>query len=213
MDVPQAEKKLHNKPGVLPLHRLEGLTDGIFAIAMTLMVLGLPLPEPHHNISSNNDLMSHLVDYSELFWTYVLSFLLLGYFWIYQQKLFKYLSKTCTNHLWATLGELLFVCVIPFSSGLIGEHLQYFTASMVFHLNILLIGGFFLYQCSLLMKYPDILEENVSREKAWHIVKINMVIPALAVAGMIIAVFSPPWSPAVYLFAPLLTSIVSKRTR
>ena len=198
---------------MLPLHRLEGLTDGIFAIAMTIMVLALPLPEARHNIGSNDDLLNHLLDYSELFWTYILSFLLLSYFWIYQQKLFKYLNNTCTRHLWATLGELLFVCVIPFSSGLIGDHLNYFTASFVFHMNILLIGIFFLFQCLLLIRYPDILHEGVSREAAKRIVKINIVIPSLAVLGIIIAIFSPPWSLGVYVMTPFLTSIVSKRTR
>ena len=206
-------KKLRKKTNVLPLHRLEGLTDGIFAIAMTLMVLGLPLPETHHSISSDDDLFNHLLEYSELFWTYILSFILLSYFWIYQQKLFRYLNKTCSRHLWATLGELLFVCVIPFSSGLIGGHLNYFTASFVFHMNILLIGLFFLLQCILLLRYPDILEKDVSREKAAHIVKINLIIPLLAVIGIIIAVFSPPWSLGIYVLTPFLTATVSKRTR
>ena len=180
---------------------------------MTIMVLGLPLPEARHNISSNDDLLNHLLDYSELFWTYALSFLLLGYFWINLQKLFKYMNNTCTRHLWITLGELLLVCVIPFSSGLIGGHLNYFTASFVFHINILLIGVFFLFQCLLLMRYPEILKKDVSRETAIHIVKVNMVIPSLAVLGIVVALFSPPWSLAVYVFVPFLTSIVSKRTR
>ena len=198
---------------MLPLHRLEGLTDGIFAIAMTLMVLGLPLPEAQHNISSDSDLLHHLLEYSELFWTYILSFLLLGYFWINQQKLFKYVNKTCTHHLWVNLGELLLVCVIPFSSGLIGDHLSYFTAGFIFHTNILLIGVFFLIQCTLLLKYPEILREDVSRNEAIRIVRINLVIPALAVIGIIVALFSTPWSLAVYLLVPILTSIVSRRTR
>ncbi len=198
---------------MLPLHRLEGLTDGIFAIAMTLMVLGLPLPEAHHNISSDGDLLNHLLEYSELFWTYVLSFLLLGYFWINHQKLFKYMNNTCTHHLWVNLGELLLVCVIPFSSGLIGDHLNYFTASFIFHMNILLIGLFFLFQCTLLLKFPDIVKKDVSRKAAMRIVKINLVIPSLAVTGIIIALFSPQWSLAVYIFVPFLTFVVAKRTR
>jgi uncharacterized membrane protein len=82
------------KTNLLSVHRLEGLTDGIYAIAMTIMVLGLPLPKTIHNIDSNSDLLDHLFDYSELFWTYLLSFLLLGNFWIIQQKLFKYVKIT-----------------------------------------------------------------------------------------------------------------------
>lgn len=180
---------------------------------MTLMVLGLPLPEAHHNISSDSDLSNHLLEYSELFWTYILSFLLLGYFWINQQKLFKYIKNTCTHHLWANLGELLLVCIIPFSSGLMGDHINYFTASFIFHANIFLIGVFFLFQCTLLLKFPDILENHVSRSMAMRIVKINLVIPALSVAGIIAALFSPLFSLAVYALVPILTSIIANRTR
>ncbi len=178
---------------------------------MTIMVLGLPLPEAQHNISSDGDLLNHLLEYSELFWTYVLSFLLLGYFWINQQKLFKYVNNTCTHHLWANLGELLLVCVVPFSSGLLGDHINYFTASFIFHMNVLLIGVFFIFQCLLLLKFPDILKKGVSRETAIRIVKTNLVVPSLAVAGIVIAIFSPPLSLAVYIIAPILSYIVSKR--
>lgn len=180
---------------------------------MTLMVLGLPLPEAQHNISSDGDLLNHLLEYSELFWTYVLSFLLLGYFWINQQRLFKHVSNTCIHHLWTNLGELLFVCVIPFSSGLIGDHINYFTASFIFHMNILLIGVFFLFQCTLLLRFPEILKQDVSREAAMRLVKINMVIPSLAAAGIIIALFSPPYSLAIYIAVPFLTSMIARRTR
>ncbi len=180
---------------------------------MTIMVLGLPLPEAQHNISSDSDLLNHLLKYSELFWTYVLSFLLLGYFWINQQRLFKYLKNTCTHHLWANLGELLLVCVIPFSSGLIGDHINYFTASFIFHMNVLLIGVFFLYQCMLLLRFPDILKKDVSRTAAMRIVKINLVVPSLAVAGIVIACFSPKLSLAVYIIAPIITSIIAGRLK
>ena len=180
---------------------------------MTIMVLGLPLPEAHHEISSDGDLLNHLLEYSELFWTYVLSFLLLGYFWINQQKLFKYVKNTCTHHLWANLGELLLVCVIPFSSGLVGDHINYFTASFIFHMNVLLIGVFFLLQCMLLLRFPDILKKDITSKMAMRIVKINLVVPSLSVAGIIIAVFSPQLSLAVYILAPVLSSVVAKRTK
>ncbi len=177
------------------------------------MVLGLPLPEAEHNINSDGDLLNHLLAYSELFWTYILSFLLLGYFWINQQRLFKYVSSTCIHHLWANLGGLLLVCVIPFSSGLIGDHINYFTASFVFHMNILLIGVFFIFQCALLLRFPDILKKDVSRKATLRIVKINLVVPSLAVTGIFIAFISPKWSLAVYLLTPFLTSVIAGRTR
>lgn len=204
---------MRTKANLLSIHRLEGLTDGIYAIAMTIMVLSLPLPKTIHNIGSSSDLLNHLLDYSELFWTYLLSFLLLGNFWIIQQKLFKYVNITCVNHLWANLGGLLVVCVIPFSSSLIGNHIDYFVANIFFHTNILLIGLFFLFQCRTLIKYPEMLNEGVDKKAIGRIIKINLVLPSLSVAGMVIALFSPAWSPLIYIFAPFLTTQIASRTR
>ncbi|MCK5064001.1 MAG: DUF1211 domain-containing protein [Candidatus Fermentibacteraceae bacterium] len=201
------------KAKFLSLHRLEGLTDGIYAIAMTIMVLSLPLPKTIHNIGSNSDLLDHLIDYSELFWTYLLSFLLLGNFWIIQQKLFKHVKITCMNHLWANLGGLFVVCLIPFSSSLIGNHIDYFVANIFFHTNIFLIGLFFLLQCRTLIKYPEMLNEGVDLCAIGRIIKINLVLPSLSIAGMVIALFSPAWSPLIYIFAPFLTAQIANRTR
>ena len=203
---------MSKKTRLLSIHRLEGLTDGIYAIAMTIMVLGLPLPKEVHNISSNSDLLNHLFDYSELFWTYILSFLLLGNFWIIQQKLFKYVNITCVNHLWGNLGGLLVVCVIPFSSSLIGNHIDYFVANIFFHTNIFLIGMFFLLQCRTLLKHPEMLDEGVDRSVIERIIKINLVLPCLSITGMVTALFSPGWSPVVYILAPFLTSRIANRT-
>ena len=203
---------MSKKTRLLSIHRLEGLTDGIYAIAMTIMVLGLPLPKTIHDISSSSDLLDHLFDYSELFWTYILSFLLLGNFWIIQQKLFKYVNITCVNHLWANLGGLLVVCVIPFSSSLIGNHVDYFVANIFFHTNIFLIGMFFLLQCRTLLKHPEMLDEGVDRSAIGRIIKINLVLPCLSIAGMAAALFAPAWSPMVYVLSPFLTTRIANRT-
>jgi len=197
---------------LLPLNRLEGLTDGIFAIAMTILVLGLPMPSAEHNISSNSDLIGHLLGYSDLFWTYILSFLLLGNFWIIQQKIFRYLKITCVHHLWANLGGLLVVCLIPFSSELIGKHSDFLAANIFFHANIFLIGMFFIFQCLVILKYPTILKDGVEEAEIRRIVKISMVLPGLALAGILIALFTPEWSALVYIASPLLIRMANHLT-
>ena len=198
---------------LLPLNRLEGLTDGIFAIAMTILVLGLPMPQAEHNISSNSDLTGHLLGYSDLFWTYILSFLLLGNFWIIQQKIFRYLKITCVHHLWANLGGLLVICLIPFSSELIGKHSSFLAASIFFHVNIFLIGVFFIYQCLMILKYPAILKDGVEETEIRRIIKVSMVLPGLALAGILVALFTPDWSAIVYISTPLLIRAVNHRDK
>jgi len=178
------------------MRRLEGLTDGIYAIAMTLLVLSLPLPELGHR-STESDISSHLVEYFHLFGTYALSFILLGNFWVIQQKIFKYIKSTGLPHLWANLGGLLVVCLIPFSSSLMGYHNHTVTANLVFHLNIFLISLFFLLQCRVLLVIPETIADGFDEYAIRRIIRINTILPLVSLAGAAIIL--------VYIAAPLLT--------
>ena len=186
------------------LHRLEGLTDGIYAIAMTLLVLSLPLPEVG-GISSEGDITNHFKEYIDLFGSYALSFLLLGNFWIIQLKVFKYIKASCIPHLWANLGGLLVVCLIPFTSSLMGYHNHTFAANLFFHMNILLISLFFLLQCKVLLMNPETIADNYDKAAIRRVIKINMILPLVSISGVVISFFSPTWSTFPYIVVPFVT--------
>lgn len=190
--------------GQFSLHRLEGLTDGIYAIAMTLLVLSLPLPEVG-GTSSEGDIANHFIQYIDLFGSYALSFLLLGNFWIIQLKIFKYIKASCIPHLWANLGGLLVVCLIPFTSSLIGYHNHTFTANLFFHLNIFLISLFFLLQCKVLLMNPETISDDYDKAAIRRVIKINMILPLVSISGVLISFFSPTLSTLVYIVVPFFT--------
>lgn len=192
------------------LHRLEALTDGIYAIAMTLLVLSLPLPEVGGR-STEADVFSHLKDYIHLFGTYALGFLLLGNFWIIQLKIFKYIKASCIPHLWSNLGGLLVVCLIPFSSSLMGYHHHTFTANLFFHTNIFLISIFFLLQCRVLLVNPETIADEYDASAIRRVIRVNTILPAVSLLGIAIAVLSPGWSTMVYIAVPFLVTQMKSR--
>ncbi|MCK5785560.1 MAG: DUF1211 domain-containing protein [Candidatus Sabulitectum sp.] len=193
------------------LHRLEGLTDGIYAIAMTLLVLSLPLPHLD-GVTSDNDILDHLGDITALFGTYVMSFLLLGNFWIIQLKIFKYIKSSCIPHLWANLGGLLVVCLIPFSSSLMGYHGHTFVANLFFHINIFLISLFFLLQCRVLLDHPEAIADQYDETAIRRVIRINLTLPVVSLIGIGLAFLSPSWSTVVYIAVPFLTYQLKSRT-
>lgn len=200
------------EPGSLhfSLHRLEGLTDGIYAIAMTILVLSLPLPQIN-GTSVDNDILSHLGDNRDLFGTYALSFMLLGSFWVVQLKIFKYIKSSCVPHIWANLMGLLVVCLIPFSSSMIGYHNHTFAANLLFHMNIFLVSVNFIFQGTVLLRYPEMIAEGYDRTSAKRLIRINMVLPIVSVLGVIVSFFSPAWSTLVYLSVPLFVNRLRTR--
>lgn len=119
--------------------RLAALSDGVFAISMTLLVLDLRAPAAEA-IHSEMGLVRALVEVLPRLLVYVMSFLTLGIFWVGQQTQLNYLSRSDRSLTWVHLVFLFFVSITPFSTSLLAEHLAYRTALFVYWLNILALG-------------------------------------------------------------------------
>ncbi len=104
---------------LLKISRLESLTDGIFAIAMTIMVLNLHVPPDMKTLDVlpliQRDLYNNLIIYFG-------SFFILGTHWIAMNFQWGLLDRVNRTYLWANMIYLMFVCIIPFSASLLGEY-------------------------------------------------------------------------------------------
>lgn len=124
------------------LERLAALSDGIFAVAMTLLVLDLRVPVSSAAMHIDNDLAlwGALGALSPRLLTYFMSFLTLGIFWVGQQTQLNHFARSDRYLTWLHLGFLLVVTVIPFSTGLLAEYITLRAALLVYWLNIFLLG-------------------------------------------------------------------------
>jgi uncharacterized membrane protein len=122
------------------LDRIAALSDGIFAVAMTLLVLDLHAPAVAL-IHSNGDLVSAILALLPKLAVYVMSFLTLGIFWVGQQTQLNFLAAGNRELAWLHLLFLFFVTLMPFSTALIGAFIEYRAALIIYWLNILLLGA------------------------------------------------------------------------
>lgn len=111
--------------------RLEALSDGIFAIAMTLLVLELKVPEISHH-HSNGEMLDQLLAMLPAFFIFVLTFLIAGGFWFLHHVTFHFIRHTDRLLCWINLVFLMFVSLLPFSAGLLG-HLFVHPVSQLFY--------------------------------------------------------------------------------
>lgn len=119
--------------------RLAALSDGIFAFAMTLLVLDIPTP-PTDAIHSERALLHALAGLAPKFVTYLMSFLTLGIFWVGQQTQLNHLANSNRSLTWLHIAFLCFVSIMPFSTRLLSQFLDYRTALLSYWGNILLLG-------------------------------------------------------------------------
>src|ERR1017187_332408 len=120
--------------------RLAALSDGVFAVAMTLLALDLraPAAEAIHN---EHDLWRALLALAPRLLMYMMSFMTLGIYWVGQQTQLNHLQRSDRSLTWIHLAFLFVVTVTPFSTALLAEYMQYRLALAVYWLNIFLLGA------------------------------------------------------------------------
>lgn len=133
------------------LQRIEFLSDGVFAIALTLLVLDMRVPI-RENISSEKELAFAFYKLTPKLLAYLLSFMTLGIFWTAHTTQFYFVEKSDRNYNWLNLSFLLFVTTIPFTTAFLSEYINYKFAVGVYWLNLFLLG----IMLGRMFKYADV---------------------------------------------------------
>lgn len=122
--------------------RLENLSDGVFAIVITLLVFDLKVPEIKNQILSNHDLWNHLItNTTSTFLSYIVSFLIIVLYWLSHHTLFHFFTKTVNRTLVVYNALFLFLLsLVPFSARLISQFSDVQLSYVVYGINILLLG-------------------------------------------------------------------------
>jgi uncharacterized membrane protein len=132
------------------VERLAALSDGVFAVAMTLLVLDLRAPAAEA-IHSDRELWHALAGLAPRLQMYVMSFLTLGIFWVGQQTQLNHLAHSSRSLSWIHIAFLFAVSVTPFSTTLLAEFEAYRVALLAYWANLLVLGAtlYFSWVCAI----------------------------------------------------------------
>ena len=139
MAEPSSQSTYYNEIAGASIHRLAGISDGIFAVGMTILVLTLAVPAANE-VRTDSDLWKALVHLLPGVVTYFMSFLTLGIFWVGQQTQLSQVERSDRDYTWINLAFLLFVTLVPFSTALLAAFYQSRIALVEYWLNILVLG-------------------------------------------------------------------------
>jgi uncharacterized membrane protein len=178
-------------------NRIEALTDGIFAIAMTLLVLALAVPAisgPLSDAIVKNSLYSLIPS----FYTLVLSFILLALFWNIHHRVFQRTKQVDNILLWINMIWLLFIVLVPFSASLTGKYGQFTISHAIFNVNMLGIS-IFLALNTFYVHQSEYIREKVDPREITVIKRDNVLFIVIALLALALSFIIPKESSFVYL--------------
>jgi uncharacterized membrane protein len=129
-----AAAKRDGRPSV---DRLLTLSDGVVAIALTLLVLQLTVPAKLANPQSAADLATQLGHDADQLISYVISFYVIAHFWLIHHRVFRQLSGQQEGLAWWNFAFLFTITIMPFTSNLLGQYASNPLAVDIFALNLL----------------------------------------------------------------------------
>lgn len=121
--------------------RIEAFSDGVFAIAITLLILEIKIPGP-----GNGDLFGQLIKQWPSYVAFIISFAFIGIMWINHHRLFTHIKRSDNMLLVLNLLLLLGVTSVPFPTAVLAQHLgarDQRAAAILYHGTYFVIAVFF----------------------------------------------------------------------
>jgi uncharacterized membrane protein len=200
----------YNRIAGQSLERLAALSDGIFAVAMTLLALDIHAPVSDA-IRSEQDLLHALVPLAPRLLMYLMSFLTLGIFWTGQQTQFNQLSQANRHFTWIHILFLAAVSIMPFSTSLLAEFIGFRLALVIYWANIFALGAV-LYGSWRYARHASLLKEETTLELVCAIERRIVVGQTLYAVGALLCVFNTYCS-IVFIVLVQLNYAIAPRNR
>jgi uncharacterized membrane protein len=186
-----APRRLADLSGTNP-DRLAAISDGIFAVGMTLLVLGLVVPVLYGSSTTEGQLWQALRNLGPKVLVYTLSFMTLGIFWLGQGTQLSHLTRSNRHYVWIHLVFLFAVTMVPFSTLLLGSYFWLKVALIEYWLNILLLGATLFVALEYGLR-ANLFREEDKREMATLMRGRILIAQSLYAGATALCVIFPTW--------------------
>jgi uncharacterized membrane protein len=188
--------------------RLEALGDGIFSVAMTVLVIELALPVVKGD--SWGDFRHALNDSWHGFLCYMISFVVLGIMWFGHRMMFEYIGRT--NRYFIFLGVLFYmvVCLVPFSTRFLAAETMKWYAILAYGVNLSLCNLTLYAQWLYGINRATLMERELPEEVKKEAKILFLLSPVVYTIAIIFSFFVPMASIIIFVITPLVYLIPNK---
>jgi uncharacterized membrane protein len=188
--------------------RVASLTDGVFAIVLTLLVLDLHAP----TATSQAQLLSDLREIAPQLILFVVSFAIVAVFWYGHHMEMHWIVRS-DRHLGITLAFLLMISFVPFSASLLGRNPELPLAASIYGANLFLAGVVRYIHWTYATNGSRLVAPGLEPEFVWHIRRVFIVVPVLYLAAAGLSWISTIIAIAAFVLIPVLYVKPARHTR
>jgi uncharacterized membrane protein len=186
------------------LGRILALSDGVFAIALTLLILEIALPAT----TSDDALPKALLGLWPRYLAYAVSFVVIARFWVIHRLAFRLIARDDAALVWLNLVLLMFVAFLPFPTAVLGEHAGAPAAAVLYASSVILASiasaAYWWYASG----RGGLLRPGVGRAQVRALRARGLSGPALFALSLPIAAFAPYVAEIIWIFVFPLTRLV-----
>jgi len=183
--------------------RILALSDGVFAIAITLLILQIAVPA-----TSDAGLPKALLGLWPRYLAYVLSFLVIARFWVSHRQAFRLIARDNATLVWLNLLLLMFVAFLPFPTAVLGQHIGSPAAAVLYAISVVLAStasaGYWWYASG----RGQLLRPQAARAQVRAMRARSLSAPVFFALTLPVAAFAPYAAAALWILAFPLTSLV-----
>lgn len=189
------------KPGLLT-SRIEAFSDAVFAIAITLLILEIAVPELSHAELSQGMLLERLVELLPKFVSFIISFSIISIFWVGHAIMFHFIARADRKLMWLNSLVLMSVAFIPFPAALIGRYAPDTTAVVLYGATLAVAGIFF----ALTWHHASYGRRLLDEKTPERVVRLGrgviVVAPIVYAIAVCLAFVAPSASIVIYVILP-----------
>jgi uncharacterized membrane protein len=197
------------EPAGLATSRIMALTDGVFAIVLTLLVLDLHAPIA----SSDAQLLDDLEGLLPSLLAFVISFAVVGIFWYGHHMESHWIRRSDRVHLGLTLLLLLTICFVPFSAALLGRNQRLPIAASIYGLNLCAAGLLRYTHWSYATSGRRLVDPRIDPAFVTHVRRVFLIVVLLYLAAVAVGWLSTLVAIACFAAIPILYVIPARQTR
>lgn len=192
----------------LEINRVKAYSDGIFAIAATLLAFNVKL-----NGQSELPFGALLDELAPQITAFLISFSVAGIYWRNHNRMFNLLERVDGRLNQLNMALLATVCLMPFATGLIGGGFHPGAGAFTLYAaTIALIGTLSAAQWAYVALHPALLSSHATGKEAWGWFFVACVAPTVFLASIAVAGFSVPWAMRSWVLMLLFLPLARRMT-